>query len=36
MAKSGAPGVVEPHSRPAVVVPLTLCPWYFQSVIMYA
>ena len=30
-----APGVVEPHSGPAVVVPLPLCPWYFQSVVMY-
>ena len=31
----GAPGVVEPHSGPAVVVPLPLCPWYLQSVMMY-
>ena len=35
MAKSGAPSAVEPHSGRAVVVPLPLCPWYFQSVIMY-
>ena len=35
MAKSGAPSVVEPHSGRVVVVPLPLCPWYFQSVIMY-
>ena len=32
----GAPGVVEPHSGPVVVVPLPLCPWYLQSVMMYA
>ena len=32
----GAPGVVEPHSRSVVVVPLPLCPWYLQSVMMYA
>ena len=31
----GAPGVVEPHSRPVVVVPLPLCPWYLQSIMMY-
>ena len=36
MAKSGAPSAVEPHSGRAVVVPLPLCPWYFQSVVMYA
>ena len=28
--------VVELHSGCAVVVPLPLCPWYFQSIIMYA
>ena len=32
----GAPGVVEPHSGPIVVVPLPLCPWYLQGVMMYA
>ena len=32
----GAPGVVEPHSGSVVVVPLPLCPWYLQSVMMYA
>ena len=32
----GAPGVVEPHSGSVVVVPLPLCPWYLQGVIMYA
>ena len=32
----GAPGVVEPHSGSVVVVPLSLCPWYLQSVMMYA
>ena len=32
----GAPGVVEPHSGPVVVVPLPLCPWYLQSIMMYA
>ena len=31
----GAPGVVDPHSGHAVVVPLPLCPWYLQSVMMY-
>ena len=31
-----APGVVEPHSGYVVVVPLPLCPWYLQSVMMYA
>ena len=36
MAKSGAPSAVEPHSGRAVVVPLPLCPWCFQSVVMYA
>ena len=36
MTHLGAPGVVEPHSGPAVVVPLPLCPWYLQSVIIYA
>ena len=35
MTKSGAPSAVEPHSTRAVVVPLPLCPWYCQSVIMY-
>ena len=29
-------GVVKPHSGPIVVVPLPLCPWYLQSVMMYA
>ena len=28
--------MVEPHSGHAVVVPLPLCPWYLQSVGMYA
>ena len=28
--------MVDPHSGHAVVVPLPLCPWYFQSVIMYS
>ena len=32
----GAPGVVEPHSGSVVVVPLPICPWYLQSVVMYA
>ena len=36
MTHLGAPGVVEPHSGPVVVVPLPLCPWYLQSVMMYA
>ena len=36
MTKSGAPSAVEPYFGRAVVVPLPLCPWYFQSVIMYA
>ena len=36
MTHLGAPDVVEPHSRPVVVVPLPLCPWYLQSVMMYA
>ena len=35
MIHLGALGVVEPHSGPAVVVPLPLCPWYLQSVVMY-
>ena len=35
MTHLGAPDVVEPHSGPVVVVPLPLCPWYLQSVIMY-
>ena len=35
MAKSGAPSAVEPYSGRAMVVPLPLCPWYFQSVVMY-
>ena len=35
MTHLGAPGVVEPHSGPVVVVPLPLCPWYLQSVMMY-
>ena len=29
------PGVVKPHSGPIVVVPLPLCPWYLQSVMLY-
>ena len=28
--------MVEPHSGSVVVVPLPLCPWYLQGVIMYA
>ena len=36
MTHVGAPGVIEPHSGPIVVVPLPLCPWYLQSVMMYA
>ena len=36
MTHLGAPDVVEPHSGPVVVVPLPLCPWYLQSLIMYA
>ena len=36
MTHLGAPAVVEPHSGPVVVVPLPLCPWYLQSVVMYA
>ena len=36
MPHLGAPRVVEPHSGPVVVVPLPLCPWYLQSVVMYA
>ena len=32
----GSPGVVEPHSGSVVVVPLPLCPWYLQGVIVYA
>ena len=36
MTHLGAPNVVEPHSGPVVVVPLPLCPWYLQSVMMYA
>ena len=32
----GSPSVVEPHSGSVVVVPLPLCPWYLQSVMMYA
>ena len=36
MTHLGAPDVVEPHSGPVVVVPLPLCPWYLQSVMMYA
>ena len=31
-----APGVVKPYSRPIVVVPLSPCPWYLQSVMVYA
>ena len=36
MTHLGAPGVVEPHSGSVVVVPLPLCTWYLQGVIMYA
>ena len=36
MTHLGAPGVVEPHSGPVVVVSLPLCPRYLQSVMMYA
>ena len=36
MTHLGAPGVVKPHSGPVVVDPLPLCPWYLQSVMMYA
>ena len=36
MTHLGAPDVVEPHSGPVVVVPLPLCPWYLQSIMMYA
>ena len=36
MTHLGAPDVVEPHSGPVVVVPLPLCPWYLQRVMMYA
>ena len=36
MTHLGAPDVVKPHSGPLVVVPLPLCPWYLQSVVMYA
>ena len=36
MTHLGAPDVVEPHSGPVVVVPIPLCPWYLQSVMMYA
>ena len=32
----GAPGVVELHSGSVVVVPHPLCPWYLQSIMMYA
>ena len=32
----GTPGVVEPQSGPIVVVPLSPCPWYLQSVMVYA
>ena len=35
MTHLGAPGVVKPHPGPVVVVPLPLCPWYLQSVMMY-
>ena len=31
----GAPDVVEPRSGPVVVMPLPLCPWYLQSLMMY-
>ena len=36
MTHLGAPDVVKPHSGPVVVVPLPLCPWYLQIVMMYA
>ena len=36
MTHLGAPDVVKPHSGPVMVVPLPLCPWYLQSVMMYA
>ena len=36
MTHLGAPGVVKSHSGPVVVVPLPLCPWYLQSIMMYA
>ena len=36
MTQLGAPGAVEPHSGHAMVAPLPLCPWYLQSVVMYA
>ena len=31
-----SPCVVKPHSEPMVVMPLPPCPWYLQSVMMYA
>ena len=36
MTHLGSPDVVEPNSGPVVVMPLPLCPWYLQSVMMYA
>ena len=36
MTQLGALGAVEPLSGHVVVVPLPLCPWYLQSVVMYA
>ena len=36
MTHLGAPGVVEPQSGLIVVVPLLPCPWYLQSVMVYA
>ena len=31
-----APGVVEPQSELIMVEPLAPCPWYLQSVMVYA
>ena len=36
MTHLGAPDVVKPHSGSVVVMPLPLCPWYLQSVMIYA
>ena len=36
MTQLGALGAVEPLSGHVEVVPLPLCPWYLQSVVMYA
>ena len=35
MTHLGASDVVKPQSGPVVVVPLPLCPWYLQSIVMY-